>query len=121
MIRTHRTTALVALATALSLAACSSSKDVPKGPLNESGTAVTNESDNATNVADSAPAFDPDHPTVSANQAASEPVGDPNALPPGDAPPPSAQIRDDADASGLTARLPDPNAPQPAEQGAQQR
>ncbi len=116
-----RTTALLGLAAALGLVACSG-KPEAKGPLNESGAAapLDNESDNATT--DISGVVDPDHPPVLSNQAASEPVGDPNALPPTDGPGPgvSAQVRDDADASGMTARLPDqapadPSAPPPAQ------
>ncbi len=121
MMNYGRVTALMALSAALGIAGCSG-KPEAKAPLNETGAVpIANESDNAT--ADVAPATNnADHPPVSQSQAASEPVGDPNALPPIDSSAPSAQVREDADASGMTARLPDqsgePSAPppQPAQQ-----
>lgn len=95
---------LFALGTALSLAACSGKPDAPKPPLNEG--AAANESENATAEAPPPPV---DTPPVSQKQAESEPVAS-DLAPDGSSP----QVRDDADASGMTARLPEPDASQPA-------
>jgi hypothetical protein len=104
-----RTASLVALAAALGLGACSS-KPADPGPLN-TGVAA-NESDNETAEA---PPPVADTPQVSEAQSKSEPVADPNALPASDGAGPSPQVIDDADAAGMTARLPDSGETAPAE------
>lgn len=104
-----RTASLVALAAALGLAACSS-KPADPGPLN-TGVAA-NESDNETAVA---PPPVVDTPVISEAQSKSEPVPDPNALPSDGSSGPSPQVVDDADASGMTARLPDSEDSAPVE------
>lgn len=103
-----RTASAFALAAALGLAACSS-KPADPPPLNTG--AAANATENETAEAAPPPAITP---PVSEAQSKSEPVPDENALPTdGSGPPP--QVRDDADAAGMTARLPDSDDTQPAE------
>ncbi len=108
MTKSLRTGSCLALAAALGLAACSS-KPADPAPLNTGATA--NASENATAEA---PPPVVTTPPVSEAQSKSEPVPDENALPTsGGEPPP--QVIDDADAAGMTARLPDSGDAQPAE------
>lgn len=106
MTKTIRTASALALAAALGLAACSS-KPADPPPLNTGATA------NESNETAEAPPPVVETPPISEAQSKSEPVPDPNALPSsGSEPPP--QVIDDADAAGMTARLPDSDT-QPAE------
>jgi hypothetical protein len=111
MTKTVRAASILALSAALGLAACSSKPDAPKPPLNEGAAANANE-----NATAEAPPPEVIVPPISEAQSKSEPVADPNALPSSDGGPgPSPQVRDDADAAGMTARLPDSGDVQPAE------
>jgi len=106
---TTRAASMAAIAAALGLAACSS-KPADPGPLN-TGVAA-NETDNETAEA---PPPVVDTPPISEAQSKSEPVPDPNALPSSDGAGPSPQVSEDADASGMTARLPDASDSAPVE------
>jgi hypothetical protein len=114
MRKTFRTASIVTLAAALGLAACSSKPEAPKAALNEG--AAANESENAT--AEAPPPAVVDNPPISEAQSKSEPVPNPNEPGSSDSAP-TPQMRDDADASGMTARLPDTGDVQPAETGAE--
>jgi hypothetical protein len=106
-----RAASIIALPAVFGLAACSGKSDAPKPPLNETAVANVTE-ENATTDAPPPAAVTP---PISDAQSKSEPVADPNELPQSDGPGPSPQVRDDADASGMTARLPDSDDVQPAE------
>jgi uncharacterized lipoprotein len=97
-----------AVAVSLTLGACSRQSE-PAAPLNE-GAELNMAEDNVT--ADVAPPAADAAPQISANQAAAEAPDVP-------APGPSEQIRDDADAAGMTARLPDATETAPVDSAAE--
>jgi hypothetical protein len=110
MTKTFRAASIVALTAAFGLAACSSKPAAPPPPLNEGAAANASENETA-----EAPPPEVTTPPVSEAQSKSEPVGNPNELPSSDRPRPTPQVRDDADAAGMTARLPNSGDTEPAE------
>jgi hypothetical protein len=109
MTKTFRAASIVALSAALGVAACSSKPAAPPPPLNEGAAANANE-----NATAEAPPPEVITPPISEAQSKSEPVSNPNELPSSDGAGPTPQVRDDADAAGMTARLPDSGDTEPA-------